>query len=298
MEEMNNNENMINENIADQAAETTVQTPVATTEPAPQAVPPAPEKKSNNALKFIIPLVVLVVLVLILAGVAVATGILGGGNGKKEVASALAATFTESGDALKEVWNIDEYEGMFDDKQMSIDADLIVADEIGLNMQYNMDDKIGGMYLDISYLGSSMVEAILYVDEEEVSLGLPSLTDYVFYVDRTTLEEDIQNLVDQGMIDEEAAESIITLNQGSQDLSGAEGEIEQGGQDILNALKDLFNAAEMEKAESKMLEVNGEEQNCKGYMTVITSQQISDFFLAYKKVYEENEAFRLSLIHI
>lgn len=313
MEEMNNNENMNVENTTDQAAETTAQTPVETAEPAAQAAEPAaqateaapqtaepaaqaaapaPEKKPNNALKFIIPIVVLLVLVAILAGVALATGILGGGNGKKEVTSALMTTFTESGDALKEVWNIDGYEGMFDNKQMSIDADLTVADEVGLEVQYNKDDQISGMYMDVSYLGSSMVEAVLYMDEEEVSLGLPNLIDYVFYVDRTTLEEDIQNLVDNGMIDEETAESIITLNQGSQDLSGAEDEIEQGGQDILNAIKDIYNEAEVEKADSKTLEVNGEDQDCKGYVITITAQQLSDFFLAYKEVYEENEAFR------
>lgn len=248
----------------------------------------------SNAVKFIIPIAVLLVLVIILVGVAVATGMIGGGNGKKEVASALTATFTESGDALSEVWNIDEYKGMFEDKQMAVDADLTVADEIGLEIQYNVNetDQISGMNLDISYLGSSIVEAVLYMDEEEISLGFPYLTDYVFYVDRTTLEEDIQNLVDEGMMDEDIAESIVTLNQGSQDLHGTDEEIKQGTQDIIDAIKDIYNEAEMKKADSKTLEVDGEERSCKGYVINVTAQQIADFFLAYKEVYEENEAFR------
>lgn len=297
MEEMNNNENMNVENKADQASEMAVQAPVETAgstpqgaEPIPQAAP-APEKKPNNAIKFIIPIAVLLVLVIVLAGVAAATGMLGG-NGKKEVTSALMATFTESGDAIKEVWNLDAYADMFEDRQMSIEADLTVADEIDLEMQYNMDDQIEGMYLDVSYMGISLAEAILYMDEEEVSLGLPDFTDYVFYVDRTTLEEDIWNLVDEDIIDEETAESIITLNQGSKDLSGAEDGIEQGGQDILNVMKDIYSEAKVEKTDGKTLEVNGEDQNCKGYVLTISARQIADFFLAYKDVYEENEAFR------
>lgn len=285
MEEMNNNENLNVGAQAEQAGETTMQ---AAAEPAA----PAPEKKPNNAIKFIIPIAVLIVLVLVLVGVAIATGKLGGGNGKKQVADALMAVFTESGEAISDVWEIDEYKGMFEDKQMSVDVDFTIADEVGLEMQYNMDDKISGMYLDVSYFGSSMINAVLYVDEEELSLGIPYYTDYVFYVDRTTLEEDIQNLVDEDMIDEETAEALITLNQGSQDLDDTDEGIKEGAQDILNVVKEIYDDAEMKKADSKTLEVNGEDRNCKGYVMAITGQQISDFFLAYKEVYEENEDYQ------
>ncbi len=268
MEEMNNNENMNNGYQAEQ-----------------------PVKATNNAIKFIIPIAVLVVLVLMLVGVAIATGKLGG-NGKKKVADALAATFKESGEALGGVWETDEYKGMFEDKQMSINADLMLSEDVGLEMQYNMDDKISGLCVDVSYFGSSMLNAILYMDEEELSLGVPYYTDYVFYVNRTTLEEDIQNLVDEGMLDEETAEALIILNQGGQDLDDKEEGIKQGGQDILDAVKKIYRDMEIEKADSKMLEVNGEDRNCKGYIITVTGRQISDFFVAYKEVYEENEAFR------
>lgn len=75
--------------------------PVALNQPAAGAAAPTPEKKPNNSVKIIIPIVALVLLVAILLGVAFATGTLGGGSGKKEIAEAIAATFTQSGDALR-----------------------------------------------------------------------------------------------------------------------------------------------------------------------------------------------------
>lgn len=269
MEEMNNNENLNTENTVEQVV----------------------EKKSDNAIKFIIPIAVLIVLVLILVGVAAATGKLGGGNAKKKVADAITETFHRSSEKMKDSWGLDEYIDMFEDRQMSIEADLAVAGDGGLQMQYNMDDKIKSVYMDVSYWGTSIVQAVLYVDDEELSLGLPDLTDYVFFINRVTLEDDIQTLIDEGMLDEDTAEAFVTLNKETQDLEGKNEEIKQGAYDILNALKDIYYKAETKKADSKTLEINGENQNCKGYVTMITGQQISEFFLAYKEVYEENEAF-------
>lgn len=253
---------------------------------------PEPEKKSGNAAKIIIPIVVLVVLVAILIGVAFATGKLGGGNGKKKIAEAMAATFTQSGDALKEAWDFEEYKGMFKDKQMSFDADLTVLDDLDLQLLYNADDTVSSLYMGASFYGTDTIEAIFFADEEEFRLGIPSLTDYAFYVNRKTLDTDIWNLVDEGIISAEIAENLIILNQSEQQLTGPDQDVERGSRDILEAAKAVYQKAEVKKTDSKTLEINGEDRSCKGYVVTIKPEQISDFLLAYKKVYEDNEGFR------
>lgn len=279
MDEMKNNESMSTGDLTEQ--------PVMNT-----AAAPAPEKKPNNAIKIIIPIAALITLVAILVGVAFATGKLGGGNGKKEIAEAMAATFKQTGKAVKDVWELDEYKDMFQDKQMCFDAVLTVLDDLDLDLIYNRDDTVSSLYVGASFYGSDTIEAILYADEKEFGFGMPGLINYAFYVDRTKLEEDIWNLVDEGIIQEETAENIIILNQSEKGLNGTEGDIAQGGRDILKALKDIYQNVEVKKIDSKKLEVNGEDKNCKGYTVIITPQQISDFLIAYKEVYEGNEAFR------
>lgn len=248
-------------------------------------------KTTRNGIKIMIPVAVLIVLVVILVGVAFATGNLGGGNGKKEIAEAMAATFTQSGDAVKDAWELDEYKDMFEDKQMCFDAVLTVLGDLDLDLIYNRDDAVSSLYVGVGLYGDT-IEAILYADEEEFSFGVPDLINYAFYVDRAKLEDDIWNLVDEGIIQAETAENFIILNQSEQNLNGTEGDIEQGSLEILKAAKDLYQNAEVKKIDSKTLEVNGEDKNCKGYVVIITPQQISDFLIAYKEVYEENEAFR------
>lgn len=253
------------------------------------------EMKNNDSIKaksrIIIPAAVLIALVLLLVGVAAVTGKLGG-NGKKEVTNAMMATFTRSGGAIREIWAVDEYKGMFEDRQMSIDADLTVTGGINLDMQYNMDDTVSSLNMNVRYYGGSLIEALFYMDKEELRLGFPYITNYVFYVDRTTLEEDIQSMVEAGVIDEEAAKSIIMLNQNEQDLTGAGEEIRQGGRELLEAVKAVYNKAEVKKADGRMLEVNDGDKSCKGYVMAVTGEQIADFFIAYKEVYEKNKSFQ------
>lgn len=285
MDGMNNNEIESTTSIEPAA-------PVVVNQSATGSTAPAPEKKPNNAVKIIIPIAALVLLVAILLGVALATGKLGGGSGKKEVAEAMSATFTQSGDALKDIWDFEEYKEMFKDKQMSFSADLTVLDDLDMQVLYNIDDTVSSLYMGASLYGTDFIEALFYADEKEFNFGLPGLIDYAFYVDRTTLEDDIWNLVDEGIIQEEDAENLIILNQSGQELTNTDNDLEQGGKDILEALKAIYQKSEVKKIDSKTLEIDGEDVNCKGYVVMITPKQIADFFIAYKEVYEENEAFR------
>ncbi len=285
MDEMKNNEFETTTSVEPAA-------PVTLNQPAAGPVTPTPEKKPNNSVKIIIPIIALVLLVTILLVVAFATGTLGGGSGKKEIAEAIAATFTQSGDALKDVWDFDEYKEMFKDKQMSVSADLVVLDDLDMQVEYNIDDTVSSLYMGAGLYGIDAIEALFYTDEKEFSFSFPDVMDYVFYVDRATLEEDIWNLVDEGIIDEEIAENLIILNQSEQELNGAEGDVEQGGKDILEAVKSIYQKAEVKKIDGKTLEVDGEDVNCKGYAVIVTPKQIAEFFIAYKKVYEENEGFQ------
>ena len=160
--------------------------------------------------------------------------------------------------------SIDEYKEMFKDKQMSVSADLVVLDDLDMQVEYNIDDTVSSLYMGAGLYGIDAIEALFYTDEKEFSFSFPDVMDYVFYVDRATLEEDIWNLVDEGIIDEEIAENLIILNQSEQELNGAEGDVEQGGKDILEAVKSIYQKAEVKKIDGKTLEVDGEDVNCKG----------------------------------
>ena len=133
--------------------------PAAISQPAAGTTAPAPEKKPNNAVKIIIPIAALVLLVAILLGVAFATGTLGKGSGKKEIAEAIAATFTKSGEAIKDVWEFDEYKEMFKDKQMSVSADFTVLDDLDMQVLYNIDDTVSSLYMGASLYGSDLIKA-------------------------------------------------------------------------------------------------------------------------------------------
>lgn len=78
MDEMKNNEFETTTSVEPAA-------PVTLNQPAAGPVTPTPEKKPNNSVKIIIPIIALVLLVAILLVVAFATGTLGGGSGKRKL---------------------------------------------------------------------------------------------------------------------------------------------------------------------------------------------------------------------
>lgn len=254
------------------------------------------EKKSGNAVKFIIPAAVGVALTLILLIAAVATGSLGK-NPRKTLANAVDKTFTLSGDALQEIWQTDEYADMFKDEQMHIDADLDLSGLGTMEIRMDRDKERYGMLMDIGYYGISLFEANLYMDDEGMRLGIPEAIDYVLYVDFATFDEDIETLIENYDINDTVADGLRTLGEELQnmgtadDAEGAE-TMEEANEQFKDALRSVCTGAKFTETGSKSLTVNDRERKCKGYVVTIADTKIAEFISDYKEIYENNKAFR------
>lgn len=252
------------------------------------------QKKSGNAVRFIIPAAVGFLLVVILLGVVVATGNLGQ-SPEKTLANAFENTFTQSGDAIKDAWGMDSYEDMFEDEQMHIDADLDLSGLGNVAIEFNRDHDRWGMLMGAGYYGISILEANLYMDEEEIRLGIPGWTDYVLYVDFTTYDKDIEAFIDMYELEDELAEELRVLGDELQGkgLSENDGEsLEEAFTQLGDAMLNMWTKAKVDKADGKMLTVNGKERNCEGYVVTIADTQAADFFHTYRELYEDNAALR------
>ncbi len=251
------------------------------------------KKKSGNAAKFIIPAAVGLLLVVILVVAVLATGNLGQ-SPEKTLANAFENTFTQSGDAIKDAWGMDSYEDMFEDEQMHIDADLDLSGLGNVAIEFNRDHDRWGMLMGAGYYGISILEANLYMDEDEVRLGIPEWTDYVLYVDFATYDEDIEEFIDMYELEDELAEELRMLGKELQGngLAETDESLDEAFTQLGDAMLSMWTNAKVGKTDGKMLSVNGKERNCEGYVVTVSAEQTADFFHAYKELYESNEALR------
>ncbi|MDE5909583.1 MAG: hypothetical protein K2H52_12715 [Lachnospiraceae bacterium] len=252
------------------------------------------EKKSGNAVKFIIPAAVGLVLVAILLAVAVATGYIGE-NPEKTLAKAFEKTFTQSGDVIKDAWQIDGYVDMFEEEQLHIDADIDLSGLGNIAIKFDKDHDRWGMLMGAGYYGISILEANLYMDEEEMRLGIPEWTDYVLYVDFATYNEDIEEFIEMYDLDDELADELRVLGKELQGkaLSETDSEsLDEAFTQLGDAMRNMWTEAKVDKADAKMLTVNEKRRSCEGYVVTIADRQVTDFLHTYKELYENNEALK------
>lgn len=257
------------------------------------AMPPEKEKKSGGAIRFIIPVVVFVVLVAVVLGVAIATGTIGE-NKRKTIGKAIAKTCAQSRDGISGVWEMEEYADMFSEEQMHIDADIDITDLGNMEMQINSDKERCGMSMDISAYGMRLGEIYLYMDEEEIRMTLPELDDYVFYVDLTNIEDDLEEFIEEYDFDDETADYLRALSANEQNKNSGSETLDEATEQFVDGLMDILakSKVKVEKTSDKTLTVNGSERTCKGYVMTIPSDNVADMVLLYKEIYEENEPFR------
>lgn len=254
------------------------------------------EQKKKSPLKIIIPIVVVIAVLLIAALVFVFAGVFG--NKKKVLAEALSNTFKESGDYLAQTWAMEQYDGMFEDETMTVEMEFELPDGIGLDMTVQQDGKTLGMWGEGSLSGMALLEFEVYQDEKDILISLPGMLDYVFTIDRETLEDDIWNLVDMGMLDEEMAEEIIALNQGEMGTEGTsitDEEAEIILKEIVDAWKLLYDACEVKKIDAREVYVNGQDVQAKGYLVTAKVSDIADFFDTAIAAYENSEEMSIML---
>lgn len=255
---------------------------------APVASPIPEEPKKNPAVKVAI-ILAIVAVVLIIAIVALAfSGLFG--NKKAKVAQAFKNTVEESETYLKEVWQAESYEGMFKNKESRIEMDLTLPEDITLEAVVNSTDEEADVYMDLGMGGSSLVEIEAYSNETQVYIALPELFDYLFYVDLETLEDDIEVMVDNGMIDSYTADTLVeALEAQSEGIELTEESVEQLEKDINAAWKNMFEAVTVEEIDSEEFTVNDEDVECDGYAIEVTPDILADIAEATANAYLENE---------
>lgn len=266
--------------------------------PPTPTVSPIPEepKKKDNSVKIVVGLLIVAVIALIAVIIFMFTRKGVSSDPKEAVEEALEATFEESGEYLADVWDLEQYEGMFEGDDFSLEADLDVTGGINVNMLMQQKDDVIGFNVEAESFGIT-IGLDGYIDDREVRVALPGMLDYVFTVDRETLSEDIWNLVDEGMIDEETAEEIIALNEGQIQSDNLSVETaEKLGGAVIDSWTKFYDKASMEEMkDTKKLEVNGQNRDCQGYQLSITYGDAADFIEEIVALYLENEEVKAVL---
>lgn len=175
--------------------------------------------------------------------------------------------------------------------QSTVELELDMGNRSSIDIQMSKDRDIFGGYLSVGYLGSSIRVADYYLDSKELRVTVPMLSDSVFLIDRSTLNDDLDALVVKGQLDEETAESLKALNTGSAGAVEYQSEMDAANKKVLQMVVDLYDQLEVEKIESEEFLVNGKQQKCKGYRVKVNNDQIADFYLGVKKICEEEPEY-------
>lgn len=248
-------------------------------------IPEEPEKKSSN--KVVIGVIAgAVVLFLAIILVLVFGGLFK--NDKQTVMTALKDTFKESGEYISDVWEFEEYEGMFEEGVYTLDAQFDLPDGVGVDMVVQSGEDVYGIYVDGSIAGSSMIEMEIYSDEEEIVISLPDMLDYMLTINRATMADDIQNMVNAGILDQETADELVALNEGEEEIEDGRSYQELQEQ-IIETFVTFWEECEVKKGDSKKLTVNDKEVNCKGYVMVVTKENLTGFVKNLKAAYQDHE---------
>ncbi len=244
-------------------------------------------KKKNGAVIAVVALAV-VALILLIAVIAV-FAFKSFGNKKQDVAEALSATFKESGEFMNEAWNSEEFEGMFEGNEITVEADMEMPDGIDVEMTMQQTEDASGFYILGSMEGIDILEIEGYADDELIAVSVPNLLDYVFHINRETLDEDIWNLVDIGLLDEETVELLIEANEGQQEVELSEEVTDEISKKMLSAWTEFYAKTDMEEGEDKELTYDGEDVDCKGYNLIVTYGDLADFFDEILNILEESD---------
>lgn len=242
-----------------------------------------------GAVKYIILGGVIVLLLLALVVVAAVAGLFGSKKGT--IRKALVNTFAESSKAIGETWQLSDYLNLVGTDQNTIELELNVGSMGSIDMQMAKDkDRFGG-YLSVGYLGSSIRVADYYLDSEELRVAVPMLSDSVFFVDRSTLNDDLDSLVEKGYFDEESAEYLKALNTGSAGATEYYSGMKAANEKILQLVSGIYDEVEVEKIDNGEFRINGEQRKCKGYQVKVSHDQIADFYLGVKQICAEEPEF-------
>lgn len=210
---------------------------------------------------------------------------------KGAIKKALVNTFAESGKAIGEEWGFSDYLNLGIKDQGTVGLELNMAGMGSIDIQMVKNKDVFGGYLSVGYLGSSIRVADYYLDDEELRILVPMLSDSVFFIDRSTLNDDLDGLVEKGRVDEETAEYLKALNMGSVDAAEYYSGMNAANDKILQLVSDLYDEVEVKKISAGEFMVNGTQRKCKGYELKIINDQIADFYLGIRRICEEEPEY-------
>lgn len=286
----NINENItenINENITENITENVTETKNPYLE---QSNGEEPAKKSSNKVVIGIVAGVAAVVLILLIVAAAFSGIFS--NKKTTVLKALGATLLESGDYIKEVYDAEQYEGLFYAEEYMIDA-AFDTDYYGLDIDVSVmrkEDAQSMVQVSADLMGME-IGTNIYADDKEVVIELPGLLDYLLTINRETMTDDIQNLVEIGMLDQETVDELVAIYQDTDEDAISEESYEKLLGELRDTLKSFYDACEMTNGDSKKLTVDGESVKCKGYVLTFTGEDAAVLMENLKTVCQDNEEY-------
>lgn len=247
------------------------------------------DSSKKGVVKYIILGGVIVLLLLALIVVAAWAGLFGSKKGT--IKKALINTFLESSVAIGEAWQLSDYLSFVGTGQSTVEMELNIGGMGSIDVQMAKDkDRFGGN-LSVGYLGSSIRVADYYLDDEELRLAVPMLGDSVYFIDRSTLNDDLDTLVEKGILDEESAEYLKALNTGSAGAAEHYSGMGTANEKLLQLVSGIYDKVEVEKIDSGAFLVNGQQRECKGYRVKVNHDQIADFYLGIRQICAEEPEY-------
>lgn len=252
------------------------------------------EPKKDNTAKIVV--AVLFVAIIVVIAIIAFLFFQGRKNSKELLKKAFTATFEESEEYLSNVWNLEQYEGMFAGTDYTMEADLDVTGGIDVNMLMQKKEDTFGFDVDVRTMDIT-VGVQGYLDKQEIRVAIPGMLDYVFLINRETLSEDVWNLVDIGMLDEQTAEQIILVNEGWSENNVISAEaVKMFGRAVQASWTELYNKSAIKKLkETKRLRINSGDRDCTGYHLAVTFGDAADLIEKIEALYTENGEFRAIL---
>ncbi|MFR5601648.1 MAG: zinc ribbon domain-containing protein [Lachnospiraceae bacterium] len=305
------------ESAAEAPAEPPVEEP-AIEEPAPaEQLPEVPEKKSKTGL------IIGAVAAVILAAIGIFMAIGGGGDPKETVINAFKSVYSaETVYPIEELFGFEEMakasvEGKYESGMSFIlsgldpamDADMLLGGGITIDAQSDTPNKKSAATVGIEYNDMSLVSMDLYVDDTNMMVKIPEMSDTVFTLNyKDDLAGQIANspYIGQMLAEEDRAmaeQYFATLSEAIEQSSNAGSAYPFDFEALWNrykegtqAIETLKTAMTVEKGSKKTCVVDLQETDCAGYQVTIPAGEVVKFIETTADFFLNDETFKTEFL--
>ena len=238
-------------------------------------------KKSFGALKWVLGIAVPVVAVGVVVFAGIKSGLFLGKSGK--VMMAVNNTFQDSTHLAEDL----NFADILDSDKYTVEVSGEMP-EGSAEFTYGVssDDKMLSGNFDIS--GMPEIEFSAMLDSEALRLSIPSLDDQVYaYYYQSENDGYLMSNVDQESIDA-MNDALVSLYSNS--------DYEDMVNDLKDCVKDELKNLEFEKASAREYEVDGKDRSCKGYVTVITADNMINIVDAMEDLFADQYGAQYELM--